>query len=155
MCGSKLFTSRSAEPVKSTTAFQSVKMRYRHRTQKSVRPRAKIIRRKIIEDEKENRWRDRHSLRTQIGPGPPVKPMGSGDLADCEAPLSESHARELCRARHRPNVGSCSTTTPHRDDFVVTDEHARESSQQPTRETAMGGASRAVLSTAGPAPGRI
>ena len=32
-----------------------------------------------------------------------------------------------------------------RDDFAVTDEHARQSSQQPTRETATGGASRAVF----------
>ena len=29
--------------------------------------------------------------------------------------------------------------------FAVTDEHTTESSQQPTRETATGGASRAVL----------
>jgi hypothetical protein len=32
-----------------------------------------------------------------------------------------------------------------RDDFAVTDEHATESSQQPTRETATGGASGVVL----------
>lgn len=32
-----------------------------------------------------------------------------------------------------------------RGDLAVTDEHAREGSQQPTRETATGGASRVVL----------
>jgi len=42
-----------------------------------------------------------------------------------------------------------------RGDFAVVDEHATESSQQPTRETATGGASPAVLEHGSASPPHI
>ena len=78
----------------------------------------------------------------------------SGDERETPFPSSEGRQRELMLASEERTrswdtrrcrfVGS-ETMYQEREDFAVTDEHARESSQQPTRETATGGASGAVL----------
>src|ERR1700691_365132 len=60
-CGSKLSTSRNAETGKRTKASPSVKIRYRHTTQKSIRLRAKMTRRKPVEDRKKSGRRDGQS----------------------------------------------------------------------------------------------